>query len=226
MLLAIDATTKTASCAITKNGVLVASTTIYSGKTHSQTLLPLIDQLLKHSEASIVDIKGIIVANGPGSFTGLRIALSTVKALAHPFNTPIYAVSTLRALSYHGKRFSGLVCPILDARRGQVYTAAFENTAVVLDPDTWKMTDLLNKLADKRVLFVGDGVAVHKDQILEKMGDMAVLADCRERLNTAVGLFDAYENGFYEMCDYKSLEADYLRKSQAERELEEKLNAN
>ncbi|MCK8059439.1 MULTISPECIES: tRNA (adenosine(37)-N6)-threonylcarbamoyltransferase complex dimerization subunit type 1 TsaB [unclassified Fusibacter] len=222
MLLAIDATTKTASCALSKDGMLLAFTTLNSKKTHSQTLLPLIDQILKQCDAKVSDIRGIIVANGPGSFTGLRIALSTVKALAHPFNTPIYAVSTLKALSYHGKRFSGLVCPILDARRGQVYTAVYDHQGAVIKADTWKMVDLLEKLEGKKVLFVGDGVPVHRGLISDILGESAYFGDQREVLNTAIGLFDAYEQGDYTLSDYKSLEADYLRKPQAERELEEK----
>ncbi len=199
---------------------------INNGYTHSETLLPLIDQSIRAAGGTVADLKGIIVANGPGSFTGIRIALSTVKALAHAKSLPVYTVSTLRALRYHGRHFNGLVCPILDARRNQVYSATYDGAAEVLLAES---TYLIDQLCDQlerqlevsgltHVLFVGDGVAVHADYIVQRLADKAVLGKLDARNNSAAGLIDAYLEGRAERSEYDDLPVNYLRQSQAERE--------
>lgn len=223
MILAVDATTKTASSAIYHNGKIIADFTLNNGYTHSQTLLPMIAQALEHAACQIADLEAIIVANGPGSFTGIRIALATVKGLAHSDNIPIYTTSTLRALRYHGRYFDGLVCPILDARRNQVYAAVYDQKgALIYEESTYLIDQLCEQLAANRVLFVGDAVAVHAKRIKEILPQEAVLADLSTVNNTAVGLIDAYLAGHAARHDYDQVSALYLRKPQAEREREAK----
>lgn len=223
MILAVDATTKTASCAVHQKGKIIADFTLNNGYTHSQTLLPMIAQVIKNAACQIADLEAIIVANGPGSFTGIRIALATVKGLAHPYHIPIYTVSTLRALRYHGRYFDGLVCPILDARRNQVYAAVYDQTgALIRDENTYLIDQLCEDLAAKRVLFVGDAVEVHAKTISIILPQEAVLANLSAVNNTAIGLIDAYLAGYATRHDYDKVSALYLRKPQAEREREAK----
>jgi tRNA threonylcarbamoyladenosine biosynthesis protein TsaB len=222
-LLAFDASTTVATCAVSENEVVLASFTTNHPKTHSELLLPMIDHVLSAVDWKISDLDALVVADGPGSFTGLRIALATAKALAHAYQTPIYTVSTLLGFAYHGKMIEACVCPILDARRGQVYTALYENEGHVthIEPTTEIIDDLIVRLEPfQRVLFVGDGVPVHREKIKSSMGERAWFGENNLQYNTAIGLLQAHRNGWSTERDYLDLSAQYLRKAQAERERE------
>ncbi len=222
-LLAIEATTPTASVAIFVNDQMIAHHIVRDGLTHSQNLLTLIDNALVSAKLKVSDLDGLIVANGPGSFTGLRIALATAKALAHPFNLPIYAVSTLRALSYHGRHFNGLVLCMLDARRDQVYGAVYnQKNEVILEEDTYALEFLAQQFQHEDILLVGDGAAAHRERLARDFGAHTVLADAFEAHSTAYGLYYAYQKGWYQTYTYQDLPAAYLRLAQAERELQQK----
>ncbi len=224
MFLAVDATTKTASVAIYDNHALKVLNTVNNGYTHSETLLPLIDRSIRSIGKTVSDITAIIVANGPGSFTGIRIALSTVKALAHALSIPIYTASTLQSLAYHGKYFNGLVCPILDARRSQVYSAIYDSEGEAIAAEsTYKIEQLCAILLDllkdnQSVLFVGDGVIVHADYIKDVLAESAVLGNLDLANNCAAGLIDAHMAGKSQCYQYDTVAVNYLRQSQAERE--------
>ncbi len=226
MLLAVDATTKTASVAIYDAAVLKVHNTVNNGYTHSQTLLTLIDQSLSSLGKAVTDLTAIVVANGPGSFTGIRIALATVKALAHARGIPVYTASTLLALSYHGEHFSGLVCPILDARRSQVYSAVYDRSGQpIVGEATYKIAELVDIISrqltahhEQQVLFCGDGVAVHRDYLSEKLADKAVLGTLDFANNCAVGLIAAHLKNQTLCYRYDEVAVNYLRQSQAERE--------
>lgn len=221
--LAFDASTTVATCAVSEDDVVLASFTINHPKTHSELLLPMIDQVLKAVGWKISDLETIVVANGPGSFTGLRIALATAKALAHAHNIPVYTVSTLLGFAYHGKMIAACVCPILDARRGQVYTALYEDLGAKthLAPRTEIIDDLIKKLQPfSQVLFVGDGVPVHREKIKAAMGDRAWFGENNLQYNTAIGLLEAHRRGWSQEESYTTVTAEYLRKAQAERERE------
>ncbi len=230
MLLAVDATTKTASVALYDDNALMVLNTVNNGYTHSETLLPLIDQSLASIGKAVADLTAIVVANGPGSFTGIRIALSTVKALAHALAIPVYTASTLRALAYHGRYFGGLVCPILDARRSQVYAAVYDVTGrEIAAQSTYKIEDLTALLRAeltaqnlRRVLFVGDGVAVHGSYVTDVLGAGAVLGQLDSVNNCAAGLVAAHLAGQTACHRYDALPVNYLRQSQAERERQNK----
>ena len=122
-ILAVDTSANVAAAALVSGGKLLAESMLNNKTTHSEKLMPMIDFVLKNSGMDITDIDLFAVANGPGSFTGLRIGVSTVKGLAHAVNKPIVGISTLAGLAYNLFETDGLISPIMDARRSQVYNA-------------------------------------------------------------------------------------------------------
>ena len=128
LILALESSAKAASVALCRDGALIAQTVQCSGLTHSRTLLPMAEDLLKNAGVSLSDVDEIAVAHGPGSFTGVRIGVSAAKGLAWGAQKPAVGVSTLEAMAWHGLAAGegALVCPVMDARRNQVYNALFE----------------------------------------------------------------------------------------------------
>lgn len=225
-ILALDAVSSGISAAIIKDGELICDLTIDNKKTHSQGLMKLMDFALKMADLKIADIDKIITTNGPGSFTGLRILLSTVKGLAHNHNIPIYSVSSLRALANHDLHFKGLLCPIMDARRKQVYNAVYdEEGSEVFAEDTRMIEDLLDQLAQraksdqKSVLFVGDGIAKYREQILAG-SEFFEVGDLKHATNPALCAYRAYLKGHCKLNHYDDLDVNYLRVPEAQRNLE------
>ncbi len=229
-ILSVDTSSNVASVAITDDEKLICEITVNTKKTHSQTLMPMIDSALKQSELEISDIDLIVSANGPGSFTGLRIGVSAVKGIAHAANIPVVGVSILEAMAYNLAFCEYIISPIMDARRNQVYNALYEwendELAEIEEPRALSIEELTKELLemDKKVVFLGDGVSVHKEFIKEKMGDMAVFAPVSASEQRASGLAAAAKNKKAVSC--YELAPIYLRKPQAERELEEKENVS
>lgn len=128
LILALESSAKAASVALCRDGVLIAQSQQCSGLTHSCTLLPMAEQMLKNTDTRLADVDAIAVARGPGSFTGVRIGVSTAKGLAWGAQKPAIGVSTLEAMAYHGLAAGegALVCAAMDARRSQIYNALFE----------------------------------------------------------------------------------------------------
>ncbi len=228
--LAFDASAKSASVSVVKDNNIVLSRSIDNGRTHSEELMPLIDSLLRGSGFSIGDIEKLYVANGPGSFTGIRIALSIAKSLAHALNIPVYPVSTLDALSYYGKSHAGVICPIMDARRSRVYTAVYDGFGgeKLLEPSALAFQELLEILGGykKKVLFVGDGVERYGGEI-NKIENMDVADIVEEyRLANSEGVYMAAKAYEYKPVVYNQVLPIYLRKAQAERERDERRSGN
>lgn len=226
MKLAIDACTKSASCAVFRDESIVSSFTIESGLAHSVNLLPLIDDALKYSSAKVGDLKEIFVSNGPGSFTGIRIALSLAKGLAHSLNIPITPVSTLKALSFRAASFKGLICPIMDARRNRIYAAAYEGFGgdVIVEEAQLELIAFLDgveaylkKTGREKATFVGDGVPVYLDKIRERLGEACLTVPCTH-LSSAEGVYYAAKAYNISPLSYVDIDAVYLRLPQAERE--------
>lgn len=164
LTLAIDTTTAVCSAALAGGGSLLAEITTNIPRTHSQRLLPMIDTLLKETGLTPQELEMLAVTRGPGSFTGLRIGLATAKGLGLALGLPVVGVSTLRVLA-HNLGAAGLVCPVLNARRDQVYTALFRtgispDPQAVLTEQAISVADLISQLADydEPVWFCGDGV--------------------------------------------------------------------
>lgn len=232
-VLGVDSSGMVASVAIVNDDILVAEYSVNYKKTHSETLLPMLDEVVRMTEQNIEDIDAIAIAAGPGSFTGLRIGAATVKGLGLALDKPIVSVPTCHALAYNLWGISGFVCPIMDARRNQVYTGIYkyENgiQQVIHDQDAMDILDLVSILNEKgeKVTFLGDGVPVYKQTIIEniKVDYSFAPAHMNRQRAGAVASLGAYYfcQGIYENADdHKPI---YLRKSQAEREREEKENA-
>ena len=238
-ILGIDSSGLTASVALYDNGKIVAVNSVNNNKTHSQTLLPMVMHVMEQAEIDIDDIDAIAVAEGPGSFTGLRIGAATVKGLALASKKTVVPVSTLEGLAYIYAGSDGYVCPVMDARRGQVYTAVYTFDGTNLSEmteleapqavDCEEILDKLNEICqDKRIYFMGDGVLVHEEKIRNKIGERAVIAEPHKRFQdaAAVAVLGAkkYEKG---VCvTGAEFEPVYLRLSQAERERMEKEKGN
>jgi tRNA threonylcarbamoyladenosine biosynthesis protein TsaB len=223
-ILGIDTATLVCSVAVASEEQLLAEYNLQVKKTHSERLLPLIARALEDAGLTVADLDGVAVAAGPGSFTGVRIGMVTAKALGQALNVPLAGVSTLDALAAQHPFFPGLISPILDARRGQVYNGLFvpgpiggrltEDRALALD-------DLLSQLAlrSEPILFVGDGVPVHRELLVRRLGERACFAPpesgiCRAAAVARLGLAEfAAGRG----VSWRELVPRYLRTSQAER---------
>ena len=228
-VLAIDSSGLTATVAVVEDEQTIAEYTVNYKKTHSQTLLPMIDEVKKMIDLDLSSIDAIAVSGGPGSFTGLRIGSATAKGLGLALGKPLIHVPTVDALAYNVYGCGDLICPIMDARRNQVYTGIYrfeKKFETVMDQDAMDMGELIEKLnaMGERVIFLGDGVPVYEKQIAEKMTvpyDLAPAHVNRQRAASVAALGAVY---FAEGKTETAMEhkPDYLRKSQAEREREER----
>ena len=228
LILAFESSAKAASVALVRDGRLLAQSTQVSALTHSRTLLPMAEDLLKNCELSIGDVDAFAVAQGPGSFTGIRIGVSTVKGLAWAADKPCVGVSTLEALAWHGLAAGGLVCPVMDARRSQVYNALFEireGRPVRLCPDRpIALEQLAEELAalSSPALLLGDGAALTAD-FLQKRGLPFRLAPDNLLWQDGWGVAMAAQDK--PLVSGAELLPVYLRLSQAERERQARLNS-
>ena len=180
-ILAIDTSGPVAGCAVLAEGRVTYLAAMNQGLTHSETIMPAVDRALRASGLTCRDIDVFAAVAGPGSFTGVRIGVCAVKGLAHAVGKPCARVHALEALSMNFYGFDGLCCPILDARRGQVYCAAYDMSggmpAEVVAPDAIQLTDFIEKLPkDRRLAFVGDGVPAYGERVKEILGDRALIA--------------------------------------------------
>lgn len=227
-ILALDTSGQTASVACLKDGVLVGEYTLNHKMTHSQTIMPMIDQLCRQGEIDKKALDYIAVAAGPGSFTGLRIGAATAKGLAFGLDIPIVPVPTLDALAYTVFDTNRIICPIMDARRQQVYTAFYawegQNIIRLSEYSTKSIDDVLDEAAafDKQVVFLGDAVAVYQEKIQQRQ--MFFVAPVHSRCQRAGAVAELGEQYAREgkTVSGRDFVPFYLRKSQAERELDEK----
>ena len=220
-ILAIDTATDTATAAVTDDGRLIGECVLNHKKTHSQKLMVLIERMMGDLELEISDIDLFAAAEGPGSFTGLRIGIATVKALAHSVDKPVVGVSTLEGLAYNLPFADGLIVPIMDARNNQVFNAAYEwidgKLNEVIAPNACDINECIERVSGRKAIFTGDGANVHAE-LINQIG--AKIAPVNSRLSHAAAIAAAAENK--QPIHYTELVPKYLRLSQAERELAEK----
>lgn len=225
-LLALDSSGTVASAALLEDGALLAEYTVNYKKTHSQTLLPMLDKIVRMTETDLASIDAIAIAKGPGSFTGLRIGSATAKGLGLALNKPIVEVPTVDALAYNLYDAKGLVVPMMDARRQQVYTGIYrfeehvmktvrEQFAAPIDD----LAAALNELGEP-VILIGDGVPVYRNRMRELLTVPFTEAPAhlsRQRAGAvgALGMIYLAEGRTVSAADHVP---EYLRKSQAERE--------
>lgn len=229
-ILGIESSSLVASAAIYEDGITMAEYTVDFKMTHSQTLLPMIDEMVKFVGIDLNTIDAIAVSGGPGSFTGLRIGSATAKGLGLALNKPLIHVPTLDATAYNLFGASGLICPIMDARRNQVYTGVYCYTDHRLDTvweqDTMSIEALAEGLncLDHEVIFLGDGVAVYREKLeaLLTIPFSFAPAHVNRQRAAAVGALAEvyYKEGKIQTAEEH--EPEYLRKSQAERERAER----
>lgn len=237
-LLALDSSGLVASVAIVDDGITIAEYTVNYKKTHSQTLLPMLDEIKRMTELDLHTIDAIAIAAGPGSFTGLRIGAATAKGLGLALEIPIIPVPTVDSLAYNLYGSDKLICPLMDARRNQVYTGLYtfrrgkeESTGFemcVLQKqcvvDIAEMIQQINVLGTE-VIFLGDGVDAYRGKIAELVkGNYSFAPACcnRQRASCVAALGSVlYQNGVQETA--REHAPEYLRLSQAERERAERI---
>ncbi|MCD8224694.1 MAG: tRNA (adenosine(37)-N6)-threonylcarbamoyltransferase complex dimerization subunit type 1 TsaB [Clostridiales bacterium] len=227
-ILGIESASMVASVAVVTDDVLTAEYTVNFKKTHSQTLLPMIDEVARMLELDLHTLDAVAVSGGPGSFTGLRIGSATAKGIGLALELPLIHVPTLDAMAYQIFGTQALICPIMDARRGQVYTGLYEfeeQFKVIVPSRAMAVTELAEELNERgqRVIFLGDGIPVYREILeagLTVPYSFAPAQMNRERAASVAALGAVYfKNGQTETAqDHRP---DYLRKAQAERELEE-----
>lgn len=228
-ILAVDSTATTASVAILEDERLLAEYTVSGGNTHSETLLPMIESALNTLKLTVPDIDLFACSAGPGSFTGVRIGAAVIKGLAFGRGeNSCVGVSTLEALAYNLVGHAGLICPVMNARRSQVYTALFESDGAKLTRITEDAPMMISELDamlsgyGRPVRFCGDGYSITLAEL--KNCEYIATPDrsvCQSAYSVARVALDKYRAGG--AVSDTELVATYLRPCQAERELAEKM---
>ncbi len=227
-ILALDSSAIVASVALCEDDALLGEMMLNNGNTHSETLLPMIEFLLDRFSLSPGDVDAFAVSKGPGSFTGVRIGAATIKGLAFGTSIPCVGVSTLEALAYNLIGFDGLICPVMNARRNQVYTALFRASDGVLtrlsSDEAIAIAELDEKLKaySEPVRLVGDGYDITKALLTHPI----LPTPHRLRAQSAYSVAQVAKRLLSEGKDFSdtALAPSYLRLSQAERERAERIN--
>ena len=236
-IIALDSSGLVASVAVLEDQTLIGEYNIQYKKTHSQTLLPMLDELKKMVELDLDSVDAIALAKGPGSFTGLRIGSATAKGLGLAMKKPIIEIPTLDGLACNLYGTDKLICPIMDARRNQVYTGIYEFLRKEGMPVSYKLVSLLPQCAvsideiaekcnsfEREVIFLGDGVPVYEKKLadLMKVPYGFAPAHMNRQRAAAFGILasDYYKEG--KVVSAADHDPEYLRLSQAEREKQEK----
>ena len=228
-ILALDSSGLVATVAILEDDQTIAEYTVNYKKTHSQTLLPMLDEIVKMTEYDLQTIDAIAVAGGPGSFTGLRIGSATAKGLGLALNKPLIHVPTVDGMAYNLFGNEGLICPIMDARRNQVYTGIyrFQKTFDIIEEQmAMSVQELIGKLNQygEKVTFLGDGVPAYQSQLEGGLQVEYCFAPAHVNRQSAAAVGALGMKYFVEGKMETAMEhqPDYLRLSQAERERAEK----
>lgn len=227
-ILSLDTASRSCSVAVVDDETVIAELTVNHGRTHTEVLMGMIQRALGMGDLSISDVDGFAATIGPGSFTGLRIGLSSVKGLAVATKKPLVGVSTLEALAYGVSFSQKLICPMLDARRGEVYTAGYRfeghNIITVFEPRAIA-PDLAVENIKEPCILVGDGALKYKDVFVDKIGLLIMFASPAHNFirasNVASLAMPRFEKK--DTDDVDRLVPFYIRKSDAEKHI--KLNA-
>lgn len=232
LVLSVDSSSKCATAALIKDDLLLAEYTLNNKREHSVLLMGIIQKLLDDSGITIDDVDGFVVSKGPGSFTGLRIGMATIKGLSFGSNKPYVSISTLEGLAFSVSSFDGIICPIMDALRENVYTAIYRSKngklETIVDCTSMELSELKEKLNElgEKVMFTGDGVYKHKDYLIENIENASFapihLNTVRASQIGEIGL-NLLKNGIKDDDNSSPL---YLKQPQAVRELEKRLQMN
>jgi tRNA threonylcarbamoyladenosine biosynthesis protein TsaB len=227
-ILAVDTSSRSCSVGIVDGYSPVAEMTLSIGQTHSKHLMPAIDRILCSCGLSLSDIDGLALVKGPGSFTGLRIGVSAMKGFAVAADKPLVGISSLKALAMQGLDSLGLICPLIDARKGELYACRYRSDGGKLRPETDE--GLLSPEEAMRdihepCLFIGAGASLYKDVIVAKIGRYAHFASlCQNTIHAstvALLALELFENGRdHAAADFVP---HYIRRSDAEMNLDKRL---
>lgn len=229
-ILSVDTSTSVATVSLLNENGILGEYTLNDKKQHSVLLMPMIERIISDNNLTINDVDGYVVSEGPGSFTGLRIGFATIKGLSLGGNKPLVAISNLDGLAFNVMPFNGIICPVMDALRGNVYTALYKNVDGKLKRLTdylivslTELSEILKSYTDS-VLFLGDATTKFKDE-LKELTENVVFSPAHLNYTRAsslgeLGLNQLLKGESHHINDTNPL---YLRKSQAEREYERKL---
>ena len=228
-ILAVDTSTISCSSAIVENGVVRAELTTVNNQTHSKHLMNMIDAVCTMSGFEIPAIDGFAVTLGPGSFTGLRIGISTIKGLAWSLKKPVVGISSLEALAWQCAPVPYLICPLLDARKHEVYTCRYRYSDGKLRKESSEQViapaDVIQDIREP-CLFVGSGAAVYRKEIFKKLGELAFFSGPRRDNIRASAIAELSLERFVhdQTDDVATLVPRYIRKSDAELSWQKKRN--
>ena len=224
-ILAVDTSSKICSVCIMEDSQVLLEKHTNDEKTHSQNLMPLIDELFKETGLTLDSIDMLACSQGPGSFTGIRIGLATIKAFADAKNIPVVGVTSLESLAYNITD-TGLIVSLIDAKNDNVYYSLFSNDGTTYNQIGEFKSDSIQNILDSlfiyddKLIFVGDGSEVHHDKI-KSLIKICVFADPAQYIQTSISIaksaYNKFQKGVY--GDSNSLLPIYLKKSQAERAL-------
>ena len=217
-ILVIDTSGPVCGTAVMDEDRVYSEFTAQNRNTHSASLMPMVEDCLHAAGVSLSELDAIVAVTGPGSFTGVRIGVATAKGLAHGAGLPCVPVDALEALSASAGNFDGVICPIQDARAGQVYGAAFRDGERLTGDAPMKREDFLEVLRPlgERFLFIGDGVPVHREKILDLFAEKAEFAATHlGYLRPSAAGMVALKKGTE--TDYLTLQATYLRPPNAQK---------
>ena len=230
LVLAVDSSSSTATCALVKNDQILGEINLNSKKQHSVILMDLIDRLLTDYDLTIKDIDAFAISEGPGSFTGLRIGMATIKGLALGSKKPCVSISSLETLAYNAMTFDGIICPIIDALRDNVYTNLYKNVngklTSISEASCSSLEDLISTLNERgeKVIFIGDATQKHQARLKEevKLANFAPM-NCLYPKASSLGelAIERLTNGLTNPLN--EFVPVYLRKSQAETEYEKRM---
>lgn len=227
-ILAIESSSHVASVAIVEGDVLLGEFTLNHPKTHSQKLMPMLESLMSALDLKVADLDAIAVTVGPGSFTGVRIGLATAKALAQPFNLPLIPVSSLKAVAQGFQGFNGYICPIMDARKNEIYAGCYQWQSGILtevyperaiEPALF-LEELKNLNAE--IILSGDGLPKYAESFKAELGEKLTISHSAHSRQRAATVADLAKASLSEAVSYDAIAAEYLRKSEAETTYEAK----
>lgn len=230
LILSIESSTSAASVALINDKGVLGEYTLNFKKQHSILLMNLIDSILKNNDVNVKDIDGIVVSKGPGSFTGLRIGMATAKGLCLGANKPLLSISSLDGLAYNEISFPGIICPIMDALRDNVFTSFYRNNngklEKLIDHSHMSIDELIQKSNElnEPIIFVGDGIVKHREKLnesIEKANFSSPANDFTKASSIGIIGFNMLKEGIHD--DLNESAPMYLRKSQAEREYDKKM---
>lgn len=227
-ILALDTSTLMATCAVIEGDKVLGEYSLNQDMSHSEKLVPMIKTILDGLGLNIKDIDLYGVSIGPGSFTGLRIGVATIKGFAHLFDKPLVGISTLEGLAFN-LPYNDIVVPMIDARRDRVYTGIYSwedcRIKTIMEPDVIDINDLVNILNKyEKIVVNGEGSLVYKEIIKSALKEKVIFSTISQNSCRATSIGELalikYNEGHRD--DYYTLIPDYLRKTQAEMELNEK----